>query len=98
MSDTSHDLRLICEALSRGDQVATYPKLEVLNRAANELEALQLKLRKLQIELAGKEAVIESLSNDVRYYRKEWKDQMIQDQGLPEKPSQYDDDKRKEDK
>jgi len=36
----------------------------------------------LQIELAGKEEIIKALSKDIQYYRKDWKDQMIQDQGL----------------
>jgi len=34
------------------------------------------------VELAGKEAVIKELHKDIAYYRKDWKDQMIQDQGL----------------
>jgi len=38
----------------------------------------------LLIEIAGKEAVIKELENDIKYYRKDWKDQMIQDQGLKE--------------
>jgi len=38
----------------------------------------------LLIEIAGKEAVIKELENDIQYYRKDWKDQMIQDQGLKE--------------
>lgn len=36
----------------------------------------------LLVELAGKEAVIRQLSEDIAYYRKDWKDQMIQDQEL----------------
>lgn len=36
------------------------------------------------VELAGKEAVIKALHDDIREYRKDWKDQMIQDQGLEE--------------
>ena len=34
------------------------------------------------IELAGKNAVIDALHDDIRYYRKDRNDQMIQDQGL----------------
>ena len=37
----------------------------------------------LEAELAGKEAVIATLHEDIKYYRKDWRDQMIQDQGLP---------------
>jgi len=36
----------------------------------------------LQIELAGKIAVIKELENDISYYRKDRKDQMTQDKGL----------------
>ena len=35
----------------------------------------------LEVELSGKEAVIAALHEDIKYYRKDWKDQMIQDQG-----------------
>jgi len=38
----------------------------------------------LMVEIAGKESVIKQLTEDIRYYRKDWKDQMIQDQGLEE--------------
>ncbi|MCP4101998.1 MAG: hypothetical protein GY750_11295 [Lentisphaerae bacterium] len=37
---------------------------------------------KLIIELAGKEEVIKELEKDIKYFRKDWKDQMVQDQGL----------------
>ncbi|MCP4101723.1 MAG: hypothetical protein GY750_09905 [Lentisphaerae bacterium] len=36
------------------------------------------------IELAGKDAVVKELHEDIAYYRKDRKDQMIQDQGLEE--------------
>jgi len=36
----------------------------------------------LEIELAGKNAVIAALHDDLGYYRKERKDEMIQDQGV----------------
>lgn len=36
----------------------------------------------LRSELAGKEEVIKALHEDIRYYRKDWKEQMIQDEGL----------------
>lgn len=36
----------------------------------------------LLVEIAGKEEVIKELTKDIQYYRKDWKDQMIQDQGL----------------
>ena len=34
------------------------------------------------VELAGKDSVIKALHDDIREYRKDWKDQMIQDQGV----------------
>ena len=34
------------------------------------------------VEIAGKEEIIKALHEDIKYYRKDWKDQMIQDQGL----------------
>ena len=36
----------------------------------------------MAIEIAGRDEVIKQLHDDIRYYRKDWKDQMIQDQGL----------------
>lgn len=36
----------------------------------------------MEIEIAGKEEVIKTLHEDIKYYRKDWRDQMIQDQGL----------------
>ena len=50
----------------------------------HDLKIMQLEneVKELKIELAGKEAVIKALHEDLSYYRKDWKDQMIQDQGL----------------
>ncbi len=36
----------------------------------------------LRVEVAGKDEVIKALHKDIKYYRKDWKDQMIQDQGI----------------
>lgn len=49
------------------------------DRSVSEAENL---INALQIELAGKEEVIKELSKDIQYYRKDWKDQIIQDQGI----------------
>jgi len=50
----------------------------------NHLDAASKASEKLhQIAMAGKEEVIKALHEDIRYYRKDWKDQMIQDQGTP---------------
>ena len=50
----------------------------------HDLRIMQLEneVKELKIELAGKEAVIKVLHEDISYYRKDWKDKMIQDQGL----------------
>jgi len=48
-------------------------------RTVNDAEDL---IDRLRIELAGKEEVMKALEKDIQYYRKDWKDQMIQDQGL----------------
>ena len=50
----------------------------------HDLKIMQLEneVKELKIELAGKEEVIKVLYADIKYYRKDWKDQMIQDQGL----------------
>ncbi len=51
------------------------------------IEKLKLALKevdKYQIELAGKEAVIRAIEEDISYYRKDRKDQMIQDQDIAE--------------
>ena len=63
--------------------------LDCMTRQANELKKMYNHLdaaskasEKLhQIAMAGKEEVIKVLQDDLRYYRKDWKDQMIQDQG-----------------
>lgn len=39
--------------------------------------------RNLPIEIAGRDAVIKERQSDIRYYRKDRRDQMMQDQGLP---------------
>lgn len=44
---------------------------------------LKNKIRDLTVEIAGHTAVIKELQEDIRYYRKDRRDQMIQDQGLP---------------
>lgn len=36
----------------------------------------------LLVEIAGKEAIIKELRDDLKFYRSDYKDQMIQDQGL----------------
>lgn len=50
----------------------------------HDLKIMQLEnqVKQLKIELAGKEEVIKVLHDDICYYRKDWKDQMKQDQGL----------------
>ncbi len=54
----------------------------------HDLRIMQLKEenKALKIELAGKDAVIKELEKDVAFYKRyqtrDWKDQMIQDQGL----------------
>ncbi len=50
----------------------------------HDLRIMQLEKenKELKIEIAGKESVIKALHEDLSYYRKEWKDQMKQDQGL----------------
>ena len=52
-------------------------------RLAMEKMGLALKgIEAFEIELAGKDAVIKELHKEIAYYRKDWKDQMIQDQGV----------------
>ena len=52
-------------------------------RLALEKLAVVLKeIESFEVELAGKDAVIKELHKDIAYYRKDWKDQMTQDQGL----------------
>ena len=50
--------------------------------AAHELQEAEEIIHALRVEIAGKESVIKALHEDLNYYRKDWKDQMIQDQGL----------------
>lgn len=53
------------------------------NGYRNMVDDLRAEIRSLQIEMAGKDAVITELHKDIAYYRKDRRDQMIQDQGLP---------------
>ena len=50
----------------------------------HELQEAEEIIHALRVEIAGKESVIKALHEDLSYYRKDWKDQMIQDQGLEE--------------
>lgn len=50
-----------------------------------EIDSLKEEIKRLKVELAGKESVIKLLHEDIKYYRKDWRNQMIQDQGLPER-------------
>ena len=50
--------------------------------AVHELQEAEEIIHALRVEIAGKEAVIDTLHEDLSYYRKDWKDQMIQDHGL----------------
>ncbi len=43
---------------------------------------LEEQVKELQIEIAGKNEVITALHDDIRYYRKDLKDQITQDHGL----------------
>lgn len=52
--------------------------------AVHELQEAEEIIHALRVEIAGKESVIKELHKDVSYYRKDWIDQMIQDQGLEE--------------
>lgn len=56
----------------------------ISNPMSSEVERLKSEIRSLQIEMAGKDAVITELYKDIGYYRKDRRDQMIQDQGRPE--------------
>ena len=49
---------------------------------ARTVDDAEVLISMLQIELAGKEEVIKALTEDIKYYRKDYNDQMIQDQGL----------------
>lgn len=53
------------------------------NGYRNKVDDLRAEIRLLQIEMVGKDAVIAELHKDIGYYRKDHRDQMIQDQGLP---------------
>ena len=48
----------------------------------HELQEAEEIIHALRVEIAGKESVIKALHEDLSYYRKDWKDQMMQDQGL----------------
>lgn len=52
------------------------------NGYRNMCDDLKNKIRDLTVEIAGHTAVIKELQEDIRYYRKDRRDQMIQDQGL----------------
>lgn len=49
------------------------------------LDEVGAQIKELRLQLAGKDEVIKMLKDDIKFHRKEWKDQMKQDQGLPEK-------------
>ena len=49
---------------------------------ARTVDDAEVLISMLKIELAGKEEVIKALTEDIKYYRKDYNDQMIQDQGL----------------
>lgn len=53
------------------------------NGYRNKCDDLRNEIRDLTVEIAGHKAVIKELQEDIRYYRKDRRDQMIQDQGLP---------------
>jgi len=50
----------------------------------HDLRIMELKKENeaLKIEIAGKEAVIKAMEDDIQYYKKDWRDTLIQDQGL----------------
>lgn len=48
----------------------------------NDMSDAEDLIHMLIVEIAGKEEAIKELTKDIQYYRKDWKDQMIQDQGL----------------
>jgi hypothetical protein len=49
--------------------------------AEHELQEAEEIIHALRVEIAGKNSVIKALHEDIAYYRKDWKDQMTQDQG-----------------
>ena len=54
-----------------------------LGQAQEHIKDLESRVKELILQLAGKESVIKELCADIAYYRKDRRDQMIQDQGLP---------------
>lgn len=54
-----------------------------LGQAQEHIKELESHIKELTLQLAGKDSVIKELREDIRYYRKDRKDQLIQDQGLP---------------
>ena len=48
----------------------------------NDMSDAEDLIHMLIVEIAGKDEVIKSLTKDIQYYRKDWKDQMIQDRGV----------------
>ena len=61
--------------------------LEEWDKDPNDLDFAESLIQLLRIELAGKESVIKELHGDIEWYRKDWKDQMIQDQGIDDEKS-----------
>lgn len=49
------------------------------------LDEVGAQIKELRLQLAYKDDVINMLKDDIKFNRKEWKDQMKQDQGLPAK-------------
>ena len=56
---------------------------EALSDIASDIAKLEAENKRLTLSLAARNAVIKELSDDIRYYRKNRQDEMIQDQGLP---------------
>lgn len=54
-----------------------------LGQAQEHIKELESRVKELILQLAGKESVIKELRADIAYYRKDRRDQMIQDQGSP---------------
>ena len=55
---------------------------EALIRAEVTYQLLKEQNRRLEIDIAELEEGIEELKKNIAFYRKEWKDQMLQDQGV----------------
>ena len=72
--------------LSRGIKMTLEQMLKQWNdpHEIHDIQDAEEIIHALQVELAGKNSLIDMLHDDMSYYRKDWKDQMIQDQGLPE--------------